>query len=109
MPESTRTKVAVSRQIGAMGADLFEVGLFKPDALQGEAIMVPLLIGLGVDELSAAPPLVPQIKYMVRRLKLPEAQALAEFALNSESGSEILAKCQELAWQSAPSLFENKS
>jgi hypothetical protein len=46
---------------------------------------------------------------MVRRLKLPEAQALAEFALNSESGSEILAKCQELAWQSAPSLFENKS
>ena len=41
MPESTRTTVAVSRQIGAMGADLFEVGLFKPDALQGEAIMVP--------------------------------------------------------------------
>lgn len=76
--------------------------------MAGEPIMVPLLIGLGVDELSAAPPLVPQIKYMVRRLKFPEAQALAEFALNSESGSEILAKCQELAWQSAPSLFESK-
>jgi phosphotransferase system enzyme I (PtsI) len=76
--------------------------------MAGEPIMAPLLIGLGVDELSAAPPLVPQIKYMVRRLKLPETHALAEFALNSESGAEILAKCQELAWQSAPSLFESK-
>ena len=77
--------------------------------MAGEPIMAPLLIGLGVDELSAAPPLVPQVKYMVRRLKLAEAQALAEFALNSESGSEILAKCQELAWQSAPSLFESRT
>jgi hypothetical protein len=45
---------------------------------------------------------------MVRRLKLSEAQALADFALNSESGAEILSKCQELAWQAAPSLFESK-
>jgi phosphotransferase system enzyme I (PtsI) len=76
--------------------------------MAGEPIMTALLIGLGVDELSASPPLVPQIKYMVRRLKLAEAQALAQFALNSESAAEILAKCQELAWQSAPSLFESK-
>jgi phosphoenolpyruvate-protein phosphotransferase (PTS system enzyme I) len=76
--------------------------------MAGEPIMIALLIGLGVDELSASPPLVPQIKYMVRRLKLSEAQALAEFALNSESATDILAKCQELARQSAPSLFESK-
>jgi phosphotransferase system enzyme I (PtsI) len=77
--------------------------------MAGEPIMTALLIGLGVDELSASPPLVPQIKYMVRRLKLSEAQTLAEFALNSESGADILAKCQELAWQAAPSLFESKA
>jgi len=71
--------------------------------------MTALLIGLGVDELSASPPLVSQIKYMVRRLKLSEARALAEFALNSESGTEILSRCQQLAWQSAPSLFESKA
>jgi phosphotransferase system enzyme I (PtsI) len=76
--------------------------------MAGEPIMTALLIGLGVDELSAAPPLVPQIKYMVRRLKLAEAQTLGEFAMNCESGAEILSKCQELAWQSAPSLFESK-
>ena len=77
--------------------------------MAGEPIMTALLMGLGVDELSASPPLVPQIKYMVRRLKFAEAQALAEFALNCDSGAEILAKCQELAWQSAPSLFESKA
>jgi phosphotransferase system enzyme I (PtsI) len=60
--------------------------------MAGEPIMTALLIGLGVDELSASPPLVPQIKYMVRRLKLSETQALAEFALTCESGSEILSK-----------------
>jgi phosphotransferase system enzyme I (PtsI) len=75
--------------------------------IAGEPIMTPLLLGLGVDELSAAPPLVPPVKFMVRRLKLEEAKALAEFALNCESASEILARCQELARASAPSLFED--
>jgi phosphoenolpyruvate-protein phosphotransferase (PTS system enzyme I) len=76
--------------------------------MAGDPVMTALLLGLGIDELSAAPPLVPQVKFMVRRLKLSEAQALAEFALNCESGSEILARCQELARQAAPSLFENQ-
>jgi phosphoenolpyruvate-protein phosphotransferase (PTS system enzyme I) len=74
--------------------------------MAGDPVMTPLLLGLGVDELSAAPPVVPQVKFMVRRLKLPETQALAEFALNCESGAEILARCQEMARQAAPSLFE---
>jgi len=65
-----------------------------------------LLIGLGVDELSAAPPLVPPVKFIIRRLKMAEAQALAQFALECESATEILAKCQELAQQIAPGLIE---
>jgi phosphotransferase system enzyme I (PtsI) len=76
--------------------------------MAGDPVMTPLLLGLGIDELSVAPPLVPQVKFMIRRLKLSEAQALAEFALNSESGVEILLRSQELARQAAPSLFENK-
>jgi phosphotransferase system enzyme I (PtsI) len=74
--------------------------------IAGDPVLTPLLIGLGVDELSAAPPIVPQIKYIIRRLKLSEAQALAEFALQCESPSEIYARCQTLSRQAAPSLFE---
>ena len=77
--------------------------------IAGDPALVALLIGLGVDELSAAPPVVPQVKYIVRRLKLSEAQALAEFALQCESPSEIYARCQKLAFEAAPSLFENKT
>ena len=74
----------------------------------GDPVMTPLLIGLGLDELSAAPSLVPAIKFMIRRLKLSEAKELAEFALNCESGSEILARTKALAESVAPGLFETK-
>ncbi|MEI9959782.1 MAG: phosphoenolpyruvate--protein phosphotransferase [Limisphaerales bacterium] len=77
--------------------------------IAGDPVLAPLLIGLGIDELSAAPPVIPQVKYIIRRLKLTEAQALAEFALQSESPSEIYARCQKLARETAPSLFENKT
>ncbi len=76
--------------------------------MASDPIFAPLLLGLGVDELSAAPPLVAPVKFLIRRLKLTEAKALAEFALNCESAGEILARCQELARQVAPSLFETK-
>ena len=77
--------------------------------MAGDPVLTPLLIGLGIDELSAAPPVVPQIKYIIRRLKLSEAQELAAFALQCESPTEIYARCQTLARQTAPSLFESKS
>jgi phosphotransferase system enzyme I (PtsI) len=77
--------------------------------IAGDPVLTPLLIGLGVDELSAAPPVIPQVKYIVRRLKLTEAQELAAFALQCESPQEIYARCQKLARETAPSLFENKS
>ena len=77
--------------------------------IAGDPVLAPLLIGLGVDELSAAPPVVAQVKYIVRRLRLTEAQALAEFALHCESPVEIHARCRELARETAPSLFESKT
>jgi phosphotransferase system enzyme I (PtsI) len=74
----------------------------------GDPVLTPLLIGLGVDELSAAPSLIPQVKFLIRRLKISEARELADFALNCESGSEILAHARALAKAAAPSLFEDK-
>ena len=41
MPGWNRTVEAVQRQVEAMAAEVFEVGLFKPDAHDGEAVMVP--------------------------------------------------------------------
>lgn len=73
--------------------------------MAGDPIMTALLLGLGVDELSAAPPNVPQVKYLIRRLKMDEARKLAEFALGCESGAEILSRATALVEKIAPSLF----
>jgi hypothetical protein len=48
---------------------------------------------------------IPQIKYLIRRLKISEARELSEFALNCESGAEILTRANALVEQVAPSLF----
>ncbi|MGA4644346.1 phosphoenolpyruvate--protein phosphotransferase [Limisphaera sp. 4302-co] len=76
--------------------------------MAGEPVLVPLLLGLGVHELSAAPPLVPRIKYLVRRIRMNEARDLAEWALTQESASAILRRCEELARDAAPLLFETR-
>jgi len=77
--------------------------------IAGDPNLAPLLIGLGVDELSTSPTGVAQIKYMIRRLKLTEAEELAKFALECDSPAEIYRRCQALARADAPSLFENKT
>ncbi len=74
--------------------------------MAGDPLLTPLLLGLGVDELSTAPPLLPQIKFLIRRLKMDDARELAEFALNCDSGKEILERSSALAKRVAPGLFE---
>jgi hypothetical protein len=39
---------------------------------------------------------------------MSEARQLADFALECESGVEILNRCQDLSRKIAPSLFEDK-
>jgi len=74
----------------------------------GDPYMTPLLLGLGVTELSMAPALLPRVKFLIRRLKMDDAKELASFALNCESGREILERSQALARRTAPSLFEDQ-
>ncbi len=74
--------------------------------MAGDPLMIPLLLGLGVDELSVAPQAVPQIKYLIRRIKMSEAKEIAAAALRSESSKEILDHSQQLVRSVAPSLFE---
>ncbi len=75
--------------------------------MAGDPVLVPLLLGLGVDELSAAPPLIPSTKYLIRRLRLNEAKELADFALHCQCGQEIYSRCEAFSKKIAPSLFEN--
>lgn len=58
-------------------------------ALASEALAVPLLLGLGVDELSVSVPLIPAIKAAVREVDLGQCQALARRVLGLESAGQV--------------------
>jgi multiphosphoryl transfer protein len=63
--------------------------------LAGDPVAAAVLVGLGVRELSVAPPLVPAVKEAVRAIDLEDAQALAEAALGLEAGAEVRALLQQ--------------
>jgi phosphotransferase system enzyme I (PtsI) len=65
--------------------------------MAGDIALVPLLLGLGIDELSTAAILVPRVKRAVQSLTIPECRALVEEAFKLDTASEILARCLELA------------
>lgn len=69
-------------------------------------LMVPLLLGLGADELSVSPAMIPIVKKVIRNAELSQAQALAVDALQSNSGEQVLSKCREMVTNIAPEILE---
>jgi phosphocarrier protein FPr len=60
-------------------------------ALAGDSQAIPVLLGLGVKELSADVPLVPAVKARVRALSMAECRATALEALDAADGAEVRA------------------
>jgi len=52
---------------------------------------VPILVGLGVDELSVSLPAIPAVKAQIRALRLDACRQLAERALAAESAADVRA------------------
>jgi multiphosphoryl transfer protein len=59
--------------------------------IAGEASTAPLLLGLGVLELSMAPPSIPSVKQTVRTVSLGAARNLAQAALECDSAEQVRA------------------
>ena len=68
--------------------------------------LVPLLIGLGVDELSISPPSVPMIKDVIRNLHYSECRTLAKDALRTGTSADVLAQCRALLKKTSPEILE---
>jgi phosphocarrier protein FPr len=60
-------------------------------ALAGDPQAVPILLGLGVHELSVPVPAIPAIKAQIRQLSLSDCQAKARLALDAADASEVRA------------------
>jgi len=73
--------------------------------MAGEPLFAPLLLGMGIDELSAAASSLPRLKEVIRRLTLREAQELASASLHANSGREVLAMLNALLQRVDPDLL----
>ena len=65
--------------------------------MAGDVALIPLLVGLGLDELSVAAMLVPRVKRAVQRLDVPTCSRLIEEALRLQLPEEILSRCLAVA------------
>jgi len=63
--------------------------------LASDPSAAPLLAGLGVNELSAVPSVIPEIKASLRAVTLDVCRALAERALAAESAADVRALARD--------------
>jgi phosphotransferase system enzyme I (PtsI) len=73
--------------------------------MAGEVVLTPLLLGLGVDELSTGTALVPRVKRAVQSLHSEECAALAASVSRMDSPGQILEACEALARSKYPDLL----
>ena len=69
-------------------------------------LLIPLLVGLGVDELSVSPPQTPIVKDVIRKLYCSDAIELARKALLCSSSESIETLCREMIERIAPEVLE---
>ena len=65
--------------------------------MAGDLALTPLLLGLGMDELSVGASLVPRVKRAVQTLTHSECQQLVQEVLELDTASTILARCTDMA------------
>jgi phosphotransferase system enzyme I (PtsI) len=73
--------------------------------MAGDIVLTPLLIGLGVDELSAGAGSVPRVKRAVQSLDASACRQLVEEIQRLDSAAAILAKCSAAARAHYPELL----
>jgi phosphotransferase system enzyme I (PtsI) len=71
----------------------------------GDISVTPLLIGLGVNELSCGAAVLPRVKRAICSLDMAACRSLAEAALKADTGAAVQAQCEEVARAHYPELL----
>jgi phosphocarrier protein FPr/phosphocarrier protein len=83
-PAVLRLIATAARAGRAAGKDVAVCG-----GLASDPVAAPILIGLGVNELSAVPSVVPRLKAIIRALRIDACEALACRALATDTAAEV--------------------
>lgn len=78
---------SISQTVQAAHSSDIWVGLCGE--LAADAVATPILVGLGLDELSLNPQAIPMVKHAISALNAVEAEAIAQRALNLDSADRV--------------------
>ncbi len=70
-------------------AHLAKIKVAMCGEMAGEPSLALILLGLGLDEFSMPPQVIPELKYIIRSVKFKAAQEIARKALELSTGTEI--------------------
>jgi phosphotransferase system enzyme I (PtsI) len=73
--------------------------------MAGDILLTPLLLGLGVDELSTGAALVPRVKRAVQSMDIAVCLKLVEDIKHLDSAAAIMGECQKVADEHYPDLL----
>ena len=73
--------------------------------MAGDPILVPLVLGLGIHELSMSPVAIGLVKRLIRRVRMHDAEYLVQRALSCGTGAEVSLLCEKLVKKIAPDLY----
>ena len=73
--------------------------------MAADLVLLPVLVGLGIDELSVGTPRLPSVKHAIRALNYEECKALAEEALVLPESRLIMQASREMAMNAYPELL----
>jgi phosphotransferase system enzyme I (PtsI) len=74
--------------------------------MAADPLLCPLLVGMGVNEVSIPPSAVPVVKDAIRSLTQEEVTDLADSALAMKSAGEVMTLCRSLIQLRAPEILE---
>jgi phosphotransferase system enzyme I (PtsI) len=104
--QSTHPGVLRLIQMTVAAARKYGVRVAICGEMAGELELTPLLIGLGLDELSASTGQIPFIKQAVRKLALCDCQSLADLALSNADAVTIHEMSRAIARRAYPDLID---
>jgi phosphotransferase system enzyme I (PtsI) len=73
--------------------------------MAAEPLLVPLVLGLGIHELSMSPVAIGLVKRLIRRMRMHEAEDLVEKALSCGTAAEVRELCEAFVSKVAPDLL----
>jgi phosphotransferase system enzyme I (PtsI) len=93
--EPTHPAVVRTLEMIVKAAKIGGISVSVCGEMAGDPVMVPLLVGLGIDTLSVTVGSLPNVKFVVQNMKIVEARDLAKEALSEPDASKTYERLLE--------------